>query len=105
MSRLLKSKNRKTITITEALDKGYIRKRLNSDVTVSSEFADTYAVPTVVKFKKIKETGSRKETMVEGESKTWFLDNSNLGQLLQIIEVDAKSKNVVDTLKRFVHIP
>ena len=102
---ITKSKNRKTITITEALDKGYIRKRLNSDVTVSSEFADTYAVPTVVKFKKIKETGSRKETMVEGESKTWFLDNSNLGQLLQIIEVDAKSKNVVDTLKSFVHIP
>lgn len=94
-----------TIRIVEALNRNIIRKVLVSDVTVSSEFSDTYALPTVAKFTKMEETGKRGEKMTKGETKTWYLDDKNIEQVLQLIEVDAKEMNIVSNLFKFAGIP
>lgn len=92
-------------TIVSALSGNVIRKKLMSVVTVASEFADTYAVPTLVKANKAEEEGGESETMVEGESKTWFLDEVNQEQILPLIEVDAKEANVIGHIQRYLGIP
>lgn len=93
------------VPIVKALSENIIRVKLNSEVTVASEYADTYALPTVVRFKKLQESGGRKEKMQKGETKTWYLDENNPDQLLQLIEADAKTQNVVNNIRGFVGIP
>jgi hypothetical protein len=92
-------------TLKEALKFNKIKTPLRSKVIVSGEFADVYAVPEVAKFVKGKETNNKNETMVEGETKTWHLDNKNLIQVLELIEASANDKEVSQNLKKFVNIP
>jgi hypothetical protein len=92
-------------TLKEALRFNKIKTPLRSKVIVSGEFADVYAVPEVAKFVKGKETNNKNETMVEGETKTWHLDNKNLIQVLELIEASANDKEVSQNLKKFVNIP
>lgn len=92
-------------TIVSALSDNIIKKSLTSVVTVASEYAETYAVPTTVKAIKGSEDGSSSESMVEGETKSWYLDEINQEQLLPLIEVDAKEANVHGHLQKFLGIP
>lgn len=92
-------------TIKEALQYNKIKTPLRSKVIVSGEFSDVYAVPEIAKFVKGKETNSKTETMVEGETKTWYLDNKNLMQVLELIEASASEKEVSQKLKKFSDIP
>jgi DNA primase len=92
-------------TLKEALQHNKIKVPLRSKVIVSGEFADVYAVPETVKFVKGKETNSKTETMVEGETKTWYLDSKNLMQVLELIEASANEKEVSQKLKKFANIP
>ena len=92
-------------TIKEALQFNKIKVPLRSKVIVSGEFADVYAVPESVKFVKGKETNAKNETMVEGETKTWYLDNKNLIQVLELIEASANEKEVANKIKAFSNIP
>jgi len=92
-------------TIKEALKYNKIKTSLRSKVIVSGEFSDVYAVPELAKFVKGKETNSKTETMVEGETKTWYLDNKNLMQVLELIEASANEKEVSQKLKKFANIP
>lgn len=94
----------KTTPIVKALNENMLRRSLVSEVTVSSEFSDTYAIPTIAKFTKGEESGKRTETMVRGEVKTWYLEEQSQEQLLQLIEVDAKESNIRSNLFRFVGI-
>lgn len=98
-------RKRKTTTIMNALKHNVLRLQLSSDITVSSEFSDTYGVPTMARFVKGEETNKKGETMVEGETRTWFLEKSNQEQLLSLIEVDAKDNNIRNNIMRFVGIP
>jgi DNA primase len=92
-------------TLKEALQYNKIKVPLRSKVIVSGEFADVYAVPESVKFAKGKEANSKNETMVEGETKTWYLDKKNLIQVLELIEASASEKEVSAKLKKFASIP
>ena len=94
----------KTITIKKALEDNIIKKPIRSIVTVTSEFSNAYTVPTIVEFKKVASKG-KNDVMLEGEIIRWYLDDKNIVQLLELIEVDAKDKDIMDKLKQFAGIP
>ena len=93
------------ITIKEALNENKLRRNLKSTITVTSEFQDPFSVPTIVEFEKVTEKGSKSEMLFEGEQRTWYLENSNIVQMLELIEACAKDSEVKAKLKSFVGIP
>lgn len=102
---LEENENTKIITVKDALKDSKIKKDLRSIVTVTSEFADPYSVPTIVDIKKIKDTGTKNDTMFEGEVKTWFLEKSNMQDMLELIEVNAKTVELNAKFKSYLNIP
>lgn len=93
------------ITVKEALKTSKLRKDLRSVVTVTSEFTDPYSVPTIVEIEKVKDTGTKNDTMYEGEVKTWFLEKSNMQDMLELIEVNAKNVELNTKFKGYLGIP
>ena len=92
--------------IKEALSKDMIKKVINSEVTVSAEFADTYAVPVGVTFEKMRESGGNTvETMFAGEKRSWYLEQRSIQQLLPLIEMSAKEVEVNNQIKKYAGIP
>lgn len=94
----------KITTIKEALKESKLRKDLRSVVTITSEFADPYSVPTIVDIKKLKDTGSKQDTMFEGEVRTWFLEKKNMQDMLELIEVNAKTVELNTKFKNYLGI-
>ena len=92
------------ITIKEALNENRLRRNLKSVVTVTSEFQDSFSVPTVVEFEKMDESGKKSELMYQGEKRNWYLENSNIVQMLELIEASAKDSEVRAKLKSYVGI-
>lgn len=96
---------KKTYTTLEtALNSNLIKKNLLSQITISGEFEDTFAVPTMVTFTK-KDDSDKNATMVQDEKKTWYLEKSNIHQLLNLIESDAKKSQVIQKIMGFCGIP
>lgn len=95
----------KLTTIKENLKESKLRKDLRSIVTITSEFADPYSVPTIVDIKKIKDTGTKNDTMFEGEVRTWFLEKSNMQDMLELIEVNAKNVELISKFKNYLSVP
>lgn len=93
------------ITIKEALKDNKLKIDLKSVVTVTSEFVDTYSVPTVVEIEKIKDNNTKADTLFEGEKKTWFLEKHNMQDMLELIEVNAKNVEVNSKFKQYLGIP
>ena len=91
---LEEDENKKYTTIKEALKTNKLRKDLRSLITVTSEFSDPYSVPTVVEIEKVKDNSTKLDTMFEGEKRTWFLEKSNMQDMLELIEVNAKNVEV-----------
>ena len=102
---LEENENTKIITVKEALKTSKLRKDLRSIVTITSEFADPYSVPTVVDIKKIKDTGTKNDTMFEGEVRTWLLEKSNMQDMLELIEVNAKNVELISKFKNYLSVP
>lgn len=92
------------ITIKEALNENKLRRNLKSVITVTSEFQDSFSVPTVVEFEKMDESGKKSELMYQGEKRNWYLENSNIVQMLELIEASAKDSEVRAKLKSYVGI-
>ena len=67
-------------------------------MTVSAEYSDAYAVPTFAKIEKIADDDG---IMFNGESKTWVLDDENLEHILELIEVSASKKEVINKIRTF----
>lgn len=79
--------------VKQALEENIIERTLITEVIVSAEFADSYAVPSVVTIEKISDDDGE---MVKGEVKTWMLDETKQKEMLELMEVDAK-RNAVNT--------
>lgn len=94
-----------TITIKEALKTSKLKKDLRSVVLVTSEFSDPYSVPTVVEIEKIKDSGTKSDTMFEGEKRTWFLEKFNMQDMLELIEVNAKNDELRAKFKKYMNVP
>lgn len=93
----------KTFTkIKKALDENLLERHLITQVIVSAEFADTYAVPSVAKFEKVEETDDG--AMMKGEVVTWVLDRNNLKSILELIEVAATQKDVLAKLSKMANV-
>lgn len=98
-------KTEKIISIKNALDENNINKKLKSIVTVTSEFADSYSIPTIVEFIKMEDNNSKKDTMFKDEKKMWyFKKEENLKDMLELIEVSAKDIEVKAKLRSYVGI-
>ena len=82
-------------TLKTALKHNKLRKHLLTEVTVTASFEDSYAIPTHIQGIKTEETGKSGETMLTGEVRNWYLETNNLFQFLEIIEIDAKRKNLI----------
>jgi hypothetical protein len=95
----------KVVTIKDALKTSKLRKDLRSLITVTSEFSDPYSVPTVVEIEKVKDTGSRLDTLFEGEKRTWFLEKLNMQDMLELIEVNAKTVELNAKFKSYLGVP
>lgn len=90
--------------IRKVLADNIINKYVNSTVTVTSEFANVYSVPTIVEFEKVSETGTKKDTMFLGEKRSWYLEEYKIQQILELVEVDAKTYQRNNKLKEYVDI-
>ena len=95
----------KISTIKDALKDSKIKKDLRSIVTVTSEFADPYSVPTVVEIEKVKDTGTKLDTMFENEKRTWFLEKINMQDMLELIEVNAKTVELNAKFRSYLNVP
>lgn len=90
------------VPLKQALKENRIKQELITQVLVSAEYSDVYAVPSMVEFEK---TTNDEGDMLMGEKKSWFLDFKNEKQVLELMETDAKQQNVNNILKRFAGIP
>jgi hypothetical protein len=94
---------KKTFTpLKKALKENRIKEDLLTQVLVSAEYSDVYAVPSMVEFEKI---NNDEGDMLLGEKRSWFLDMKNEKQILELMEIDAKQLNVNNILKRYAGIP
>lgn len=93
------------ITIKDALKENKLKRKLKSTITVTSEFQDPFSVPTIVEFEKVDEKGTKAEIMYEGEKRSWYLENGNIVQMLELIEASAKDTEVKGKLRSYVGIP
>ena len=93
-----------TTKVKDALVKNIVKKQIESVVTVTAEFADVYAVPTIVVAEKV-ESNSDNDKLFVGQKLSWFLESSNIQQLLPLIEVDAKKEQVLGHIKKYINVP
>lgn len=101
---LEEDEDKNKITIKEALRSNSIRKNLRSVITVTSEFSDSYSVPTMVTFTKDYDTSGKSSEMIKGETRNWFLEDKNICDMLQLIELNAKNVEVLNKLKNFAGV-
>jgi len=92
------------IQIKTALETNAIKKELISTITVSAEFDDSYAVPTSVDVVK-KGPAKDGDTLMQGETKTWYLTKENSAQMLAMIEVQARKEDVSAKIKGYMGVP
>lgn len=92
------------IPIREMLRSNMLKQEFNSQVVIGSEFVETFSVPTVIQATKVM-AGSNDDSMTIGESKYWSLTEENVDDMLSLIEVDAKLKNVQQRATELVKLP
>lgn len=90
--------------IKQAMEGNFLRKKLNSHVTVTSEFVEAYSVPTFVQAEKVFQVGD-KDTMDIGDKRYWELTDENMNEILSLIEVDAKDKNIDTKINELLKLP
>jgi len=88
-------------TLKTALKENRLKEQLQTQVLVSAEYSDVYAVPSMVEFEK---TTNDEGELLLGEKRSWFLDENDQKQILELIEVDAKLINVNNLLKKYVNL-
>ncbi len=96
--------NLKITTIKDALKESKLKKDLRSIVTVTSEFSDPYSVPTIVEIEKVKDSMTAADTMFEGEKRTWYLEKSNMQDMLELIEVNAKNNELRAKFRGYLNV-
>lgn len=94
-------------TLNHVFENNLIGKKLISDITVTGEFADAYKVDTFIEARKANNgDGSAKaNTMAIDETRYWQLNDTNMDQILGLIEVDAKDVNVRTKHLQMLGIP
>ncbi len=94
----------KVITIKQALKDNKLKRMLRSLVTVTSEFADPYSVPSIIEMTKLKDGGTKNDTMFENEKRIWYLEEKNMQEMLELIEVNAKNTEITTKVKGYLSV-
>lgn len=100
----VKRSHQHLVSIKKALSDCVLNRSLSSVVTITSEFADPFGVPTMVTLEK-KADGSKKDTLMRGETRSWYLEQDNMSEMLPLIELDAKNATVHSLLKKYMGVP
>lgn len=90
--------------LSDALLGNIVKRELHTVVGVSGEFQDSYATPTAVRVWKTDYVGDS-DTMFPGEERHWFLENHRVGDVLELIEADAKKDQVLAKMKKLTGVP
>lgn len=90
--------------INKAMHDNILKTKLNATVMITSEFVEHFVVPSVIQATKVH---SNKETdiMDVGDKRYWTLSDENIHEILPLIELDAKSKNVQQRALELLKIP
>lgn len=91
-------------TINQAMGESILKTTLLSQVTITSEFVEAYSVASILQAKKVA-THKDTDVMDVGDSLYWTLDDTNIQELLHLIEVDAKTANVMKRAMELLKVP
>lgn len=91
-------------SLSDALLNNIVKNEIRTIINVSGEFQDSYVTPTAVRLWKT-EAVSDSDSMFPGEEKMWFMENYKADEILELVEADAKSNQLVGKLKQFAGIP
>lgn len=100
----VEEKTKEFTRLKQAMDDNVLRKKLSSHITVTSEFVEAFSVPTFIQAEKVATT-SDKDVMDIGDKRYWELNEENLNEILSLIEVDAKEKNIDSRVKELLKLP
>jgi hypothetical protein len=101
---IVKQEVKETITtIREAFAGNLIKKKLTSLVTVTSEFDKNYNVYEIISGEKT--VYDDNSTMERGEKRYWTLEDNNVEEVLSLVEVDAKQRNLEQRAYELLRIP
>lgn len=94
-------------SLSDVFQHNLIGKQITSDITVTGEFADTYSLDTFVEARKdnMGNGNAKGNTMEVDEVRYWQLDKGNMGDILGLIEIDAKDVNVFNKQLIMLGIP
>ena len=92
------------VTLQEATNPKYIGKMLRTNIQVVAVSDVQYVVPTTVTGEKVKDTG-KDDTMYVGEVRDWELKDSNIQDILHLMDNGFKEEDIANNLKMLMHIP
>ena len=92
-------------SLKKAMTENILKRLIITQITVSAEFQDSFAVPSVAHFEKTQEAGIKSEMMFAGETRNWYLQDTNIHQMLELIEASAKKEEVLSKLFSFAGVP
>lgn len=94
------------VTIEGATHGQYVDQRfVQSQVQVTSIFEEAYKVPEYVVAEKWDTDGKKNEIMEYGEVREWVLDDSNIQDLLHLMENNITPEKQIAALKKLMRIP
>lgn len=93
-----------TIRIEDAGNGEYHNRFVSSNVNIVSIFEEVYQIPEYVEFEKYDLDG-KKDTMQINERREWVLDETNLKDILLLMDSNLKQKQVDDNLRILAGVP
>lgn len=90
--------------INQAMSDSTLKTTITSHVMITSEFVEAYSAPTVIQVTKMVSTKDT-DVLDIGDTKYWTLDDNNAQEVLSLIEIDAKAKNIQQRAMELLKIP
>ena len=100
----VKESNLPLITLAEATTPKYINKMVRSNIQVVAVAETQYVTPTVITAEKQKAVG-KNDTMYVGEVRDWTMNESNVQDILHLIDGGFKEEDIRKNSFRLMGIP
>lgn len=101
----IKNSNISTMTLQEATSPNHINKMVRSNIQVTAVSEVQFVLPRVITGEKLKSTESASEVMHVGEIRDWELNESNLSDILTLIDNNLKTTDIKNNAKTLLKIP
>lgn len=92
-----------TVSLMEATLPQNINRTLRSNVQIVATLEDIFPTPTSVEAHKF--AGDDKATMGVGEKRYWYLDETNLKDILHLVDNRFKESDIRDNIRRLMKLP